>query len=78
MSPVWENQNGDRVHCGGLLRMADGTCIDWCDRRYAAALRLAQIMQPGARRIRSLLLWAELILNPTNAQGDSQSPAKKL
>jgi hypothetical protein len=66
MSPVWENPNGDRVHCGGLLRKADGTCVNWCDPRYSTEMRLAEIMQPGCRRIRALLLWAELILNPTN------------
>lgn len=66
MSSVWENINGDRVHCGGLLRMANGTCVNWCDPRYRAEMRLAEIMQPSRRRIRSLLLWAELILYPTN------------
>ena len=71
--PVWENPNGDRVHCGGLLRKADGTCVNWCDPRYRSEMRLAQIMQPSRRRIRALLLWAELILNPTNTS-DHQQP----
>jgi hypothetical protein len=66
-SPVWEHPNGARLHVGGLLRLPDGasTTIDWWDRRYQREMRLATIMQP-VRRVRALMVWAELIMFPTN------------
>ena len=62
MSSVWENQQGDRVHGLGLLKTKDSKSYFATDNEQIEKYHLARRMQPG-RRIRALLVWAELILS---------------
>ena len=81
MSPVWEHPNGARLHAGGYLRLNDRTAINWWDRRYYPLMRIARIMQPSRRKIRALMVWAELIMenfaagDGTDAQAGSSAPS---
>lgn len=60
-SPVWEHPNGARLHAGGYLRLPNHVGVNWWDGRYRDEMLLAGIMQP-MRRIRALMVWAELIM----------------
>ncbi len=74
-SPVWEHPNGARLHVGGLLKLPGGASVYEHDRRYSGERMLAEIMQPPPRRIRALMVWAELIMSPPNA--DVEAPPRK-
>lgn len=50
--PVYENQNGSRIHLLGLVRLNDGTFFN-SDREFIPYLRIA-----GGNRKRGLMIWA--------------------
>ena len=63
---MWEHPNGARLHCGGLLRLPDGSTVNEHDHKYFDERMLAEIMQPPPHRIRALMVWAELIMSLPN------------
>jgi hypothetical protein len=71
MSPVWECENGARLHAWGLLRLPDGTLVNEWTRRYWPMAMMAARMQP-LRRVRALMVWAEFIMaNDKMRDGES-------
>lgn len=69
-SAVWEHPSGARIHALGTLRLADGRHFH--DGQHYDKITLARVMQPG-RRIRALMVWAELVLAEDQPASHSQS-----